>query len=397
MRPEIELLLKCVQPRHDREDLDSIKSIGGGGKLDWAYLIHAAEVHRVAPLFYWRLNSIDPTLAPKAVMKHLQLCFCANAARNKYLTEELVAILESLELAVVPAIAYKGPVLAALIYGNVALRVFADLDVLVNKVDIRRSEELLAAHGYHLDHIPRYARERTLIKEGKPIQLQVDLHWGLTGWSEPFPVDLKSWWARVEPVQVGSTIINSFSPSDLVLYLCTHSSNSLAWIADLAGLLSLPRKMDFDELFTEARKLRVRRMLFVGLHLSRMLGIVIPDHVLQVMQDDPVSLTLAKDFQQRLFSPVDGRFLELAGTAYGFRRREYFQDRATHFVYALHSSFIGFPDSPGGANISNVSDPSQAGRPRRAKLSSAIWSMLRPIRLFRQYGVRPLKSLFRGR
>lgn len=113
-----------------------------------------------------------------------------------------------------------------------------------------------------MDRIPRYAREHALIKDDRGIRLEVDLHWGLSGWPEPFPVDLKSWWARLEPVHVGDTIVNCFSPSDLVLYLCLHLSDTLAWIPDLAGLLSAPREIDFYRLFDEARKLRIRRILF---------------------------------------------------------------------------------------------------------------------------------------
>lgn len=73
----------------------------------------------------------------------------------------------------------------------------------------------------------------------------------------------------------------------------------------------------------------------------------------------------------------------LAGTAYGSRRRECFQDRMIYLFYKLHSGFIGFPDRP--------------WEPGRPKFASSIWSALRAIRLLRQHGARPSGSLFRGR
>ncbi len=56
------------------------------------------------------------------------------------MTAELKAVMGWLEAGDVPAIAYKGPTLAAWAYGDIALREFCDLDILVRPSDKNASD-----------------------------------------------------------------------------------------------------------------------------------------------------------------------------------------------------------------------------------------------------------------
>ena len=50
---------------------------------------------------------------------------------NLYLTQEMLKLLSAFRKKGIPAIPYKGPVLAQAVYGNVGLRQFGDLDITV--------------------------------------------------------------------------------------------------------------------------------------------------------------------------------------------------------------------------------------------------------------------------
>src|SRR5437870_4666302 len=54
-----------------------------------------------------------------------------NARRNLLMLRELLEVLDLFAEHSVPALPYKGPILAAVEYGNVSLRTFCDLDILV--------------------------------------------------------------------------------------------------------------------------------------------------------------------------------------------------------------------------------------------------------------------------
>jgi Uncharacterised nucleotidyltransferase len=74
--------------------------------------------------------------------------FQVNALRNVFLAGTLLKLLRLLEAHGIAALPYKGPVLAALAYGNVAFRQFGDLDLLVRPQDADRAKALLWAQGY---------------------------------------------------------------------------------------------------------------------------------------------------------------------------------------------------------------------------------------------------------
>jgi hypothetical protein len=58
-------------------------------------------------------------------MEVLRRHYERNARRNIYLAAQLALLLEALRAENIPAIPYKGPVLAALAYGDLTLREFA--------------------------------------------------------------------------------------------------------------------------------------------------------------------------------------------------------------------------------------------------------------------------------
>src|SRR5438309_495022 len=101
--------------------------------LDWQYLIQTALNHGVMPLLYWQLNKICPEALPNEVANDLRQHFHTNAWHNIILSRELLRLLSLFETHGIPAIPYKGPALAASAYGNLSLRQFCDLDVLLHK------------------------------------------------------------------------------------------------------------------------------------------------------------------------------------------------------------------------------------------------------------------------
>src|SRR5438067_2363962 len=74
-------------------------------------------------------------VAPPSLLDPLRARAREIAARNLYATGELHRLLDVLADAGIAAMPWKGPALAAQLYGNLALRPFLDLDVLVRRRD----------------------------------------------------------------------------------------------------------------------------------------------------------------------------------------------------------------------------------------------------------------------
>jgi hypothetical protein len=142
-------------------------------------------------------------------LHHLQDHFYKNTHRNLFLTGELLRLLNLFEAQGIFAIPYKGPALAAVAYGNLALREFADLDILIRKQDVQRAKELLTSAGYRPEDRLTRAQEAALLRNTHEHAFRrddkglVDLHWGVVERHFSFPLDPERLWERLERVSLG--------------------------------------------------------------------------------------------------------------------------------------------------------------------------------------------------
>ena len=99
--------------------------------------------------------------------------------------ENCFGVLELLNSESITAVPLKGPILAKQAYGNVSLRQFCDLDILVHRAQVRRAKEVLATAGYVNNFGLTSVAEDALIRYQKDFQLAspgsgtiIELHWG---------------------------------------------------------------------------------------------------------------------------------------------------------------------------------------------------------------------------
>src|SRR5205823_10966278 len=143
---EHQLLVAAAHARPDRARLDRVRALAAR-RLDWARFVELAEFHGVIQLVCASLEKAGVT-PPAAVALPLRHGFRLRACDAVKKSAELLRVLECLRAASIRAIPFKGPALAASAYGNVALRVSVDLDVLVHPDDAPRAGRLLATIGY---------------------------------------------------------------------------------------------------------------------------------------------------------------------------------------------------------------------------------------------------------
>ena len=146
-RPEIDLLMACTLPRCVSDASYRIQALVAAG-MDWPKVSALASYHSVQPLLYTRLTELSPGVVPEHVLAQLAVEFRRNTARNLYLTGELIRILKVFADEGIPVLPFKGPLLAQQAYGNLGLRVFLDLDLLIHPDDAGRVLGLLAVRGY---------------------------------------------------------------------------------------------------------------------------------------------------------------------------------------------------------------------------------------------------------
>lgn len=282
--------------------------------MDWTYLVQTTLLHGMVPLLYWNLSTTCPESIPKTVLNDLRRRSRITTFANLVQTSELLRLLRVLEEHGITAIPYKGPVLAASVYGNLAFRQFRDLDILVREEDAMRAKDLLLSEGYRrLDQLP--AGYETAFDHSRKVcelvredgQIAVELHWSITSWTFFFPLNPVHLWKRLETVSLADTPVLSLAREDLLLILCVHGAKHhwrrLRWICDVAELLRVYQEINWGRITKHVSRLGGARMLYLGLLLAHdLLGAVMPKDVLRRMQAEPKVPWLAAQVKSQLFS-----------------------------------------------------------------------------------------------
>jgi hypothetical protein len=270
-------------------------------------LIALAGKHGVMSLLYRSLGQIDRLVVPKETMARLRMLYMQNAARNVRMTGEMLRLLGIFEARGIQAIPIKGPILARQVYGDITLRRFSDLDILVLKQDVLKAKEILLSEGYEQDFQLNAEQEKLLLKfdceytfNHKARRISVEIHWQLALSSQALDSDFAGIWGRAKRTVLENREVLSLSPEDQLMALCIHGAkhcwldNTMKMICDLAALVRTNKDIDWDKVLVLARRLRAERILFIGLNLAeRFLGQEISNEVSHKASADRVAVALA--------------------------------------------------------------------------------------------------------
>ena len=121
------------------------------GVVDWPLLYTAAHGSGMLSLLSLRLSGPDGSDVPEETRTALRAWLQSNLVRSVRASAEIVRVCTRLEAQGIRTLPFKGPVLAQLLYGDLAAREFADLDILVDPERYWDAYDLLVADGYAPD------------------------------------------------------------------------------------------------------------------------------------------------------------------------------------------------------------------------------------------------------
>lgn len=271
------LLLDCARATIEPETAERIRARVASG-LNWDRLLTLAQRHGLAPLLYAHLSQVCDTSVPAGTLAFLRDYSQRNTAFVLLLTGTLVRLLKILDANGITAVPFKGPALAVTLYGNVARRQFADLDILVRPRDVPEAARVLEAEGFEPTiPIPSAMRARLLrhayvqtFHRGSSRTL-VELHWDIAEryWAVRFDAD--AMWRRLEPVSLPGATASGPCAEDLLLLLCVHGVRHDAdKLEGIAGIAELMRRTDLDwaRVWRQSEEMHCRRILEFGLLLA---------------------------------------------------------------------------------------------------------------------------------
>ena len=280
---------------------------------NWDSLLSLAEEHRLFPQLFLRLEEMGPAV-PAAVRQRVRAEYQRNIFHSLANAAELLAILKVFDAEAIPAMPFKGVVLAASVYGDITRRFAGDLDLLIHRRDLLRATELLLKRGYelqtevHADGSPAASDYYEYHFERRSDGMVAELRWRLELIQPRFTRDLgMDWvWPHRRTSKLAGADVPDMSPGIALLLLCMHGSkhvwSRLLWICDVAQLLASHPDLNWEEVKREARRTGLSRTLALGgLLAHRIAGAEVPPAVLRRFQSDRSANRLARHIEEHVF------------------------------------------------------------------------------------------------
>ena len=275
---------------------------------DWDCALKMAQQHGVVALLVQHLQLIDGSDVPPHIMLRLRKLSEANTNDALYLTGELVKLIKIFKAHHIEAAPFKGPTLALLAYGDIGLRQFGDLAILIRRQELARVRALLASHGFiPIPHLTAGQEAAVLRFDcaqnfSNREEVVVDVHWDLAPRYRAIDVDANTFWDKLQSVEIGQTKIETLSQETLLLALAihgfTHCWERLGWLSDISALIDR-NKTDWTKLLQTASDLGLRRILMIALFLANdVLEAPVPQEVLESSRNDRRAIELAHRFAQ---------------------------------------------------------------------------------------------------
>jgi hypothetical protein len=312
------------------------------------------------------------------------------------MTRELLRILDLFKAHGISSLPFKGPIIASCIWGDLSLRQFGDLDILVSLNDVTRAEDLLRGEGYRSDHQLNERQQAAILESKYHLHFRdpqsgcnVEIHWRLSGSVMPSQVDLDGLWGRAVNVTFFGRNVLTMSKEDLLLVLCEHGArhtwDRLSWICDVA-LLMKSQDMNWPGLLKWSQDAGSERTLLLGLLLAReILGATLPDGLSPRIRKDPELAYLAAKVIKGLFAERNSQESPAGGVQTTIGQRLFYLRATDQFAWKTEC-YLRTAFHPNGDDFDVITFSNKF---------FCLYYLVRPIRLLMVYRSNIIKWLLR--
>ena len=250
--------------------------------------IQISKKHGILPIIYKNLKDINSTTNKQLISK-LNKNYQDIAKTNILKSAELLRVIYLLKKHHIKALAFKGPTLSILAYGDITMRQFGDIDILIDKKDIYKIDNILLSNGYKRYLNLSNKQEKIWIENAHDIgyiqtsnHTHLELHWAFLDDDYPLHLELEKFWEDTQTITINNKKVQTFSNENLLYYLCIHGSKHLweriEWIKDI-DLMIRTQDIDWDKLISRINP-DFNKMFYLGIILTNKLyETPIPIHI----------------------------------------------------------------------------------------------------------------------
>lgn len=266
--------------------------------INWDEVVKNLIALGVGPLFYKKLSLLpNQGLIPIAIQEQLKQSYYRTLTRGMVLQDVFRRVIEAFTLNEIKVVALKGIHLSEGLYGDIGMRQFSDIDLLVNKEDGEKCQQILRNMGFYqpTNKITQMIGEHTGFVHYPPMLLKdvsVEIHIDLQNRKLPYSLNVNEIIDRSEPLVVNHSQVNVLELHDLIIFLCVHLDKHFTGgdiqftsFCDLVNLLDIhSEKIDWQELEVRCKQYNCEEVVYKYLVLIRQYyGVPVPAAYAQVM------------------------------------------------------------------------------------------------------------------
>lgn len=299
---EFDLLLACARTVPDARRIAAIVNAG----IDWRAFTTLAGQHGLRPLVFRSLKAHCWESLPADIQAEWQQTVRLLAIRTLFMVGEVLRITGEFSQAGIPVAVLKGAVIAEIAYGDMSLREFNDIDLLVQPSHLASAVELIErldyqpSWKYDIGTVARFLRNMGEYKlSNYDHHTDIDLHWRVADKAVALSPALGDFPSGFQPVRIAGSSVLSLAFTELPLYLAAQGGRDqwgdLRRICDLAEFLRRYPELDWRTSFDTARRLGGLRSMLIGLWLaSRLFDAPLPVAAVQLIEADAAVARLAE-------------------------------------------------------------------------------------------------------
>jgi len=263
--------------------------------VDWDSLQKNIIERGIRPLFFKKLPLLSAaSLIPADVSTKLQQSYYRTLSRSMLLYDAFEKISIIFNSNGIQVIALKGIYLSEKLYGDIALRQFSDIDLLVRKEDGEKCLEILKELGYR-------SHEQSITDNGGSLseiihypamvlnEVSVEIHIKLHRKTEQYSLILDELWKNALPINFNKFQCFTLGFNDLIIYLCIHldkhfRSNQVQFtsLSDITNILTnFSGTIDWNLLAEDCRRYKCEDVVFKYIVLTHdYFNALVPDSVI---------------------------------------------------------------------------------------------------------------------
>ena len=270
----ISLIIECCKTDQNTTNIKKFIS----DIHNWKEFINLAFSHGVFPLVYHTLKTHDNRI-PNNILKSMKTYNRSIAQQNMLMSAELIKVMKLLKENNIEAIAFKGPTLAQMAYGDIALRQYADLDILIQKDDVYKVYELfknnytrsLQRSENQEDIWFKYAHDLGLTGANG---IHIEFHWRMLDSDHPINLNDIDFYSSIQTTTFKQNSMKIISNEEFLIYLCVHGSKHMferiEWVADIDRFIRI-QNIDWDKFTNLLQNKNYQKFVYLGLTLAHKL------------------------------------------------------------------------------------------------------------------------------